>query len=697
MTAVSAAPSPWVLVGSPTALGEPTSLVTLVDGQTFCLSSRSGDFDSNPAHGVYFADMRVLSRAHLRIGGVDIEPLAVQQDVADTATFVGRCVPPGHVEGNLLVIRRRHVGNVWHEQIELRNFTPNPITIPVEIEVAADFADVFAVKEGREELEGAHSIEVHDTSMAFRWRLGDINRKAELSVTGPSPQVSKQGFRWSVELDSGETWSVGLDLAVGVGKRWIARRHHHHPDTPGAARRNHDWLAGRPRLRTTDGRLAEAYTRSIEDLAALRLHDPEGERRPVLAAGAPWYMALFGRDALIAAYMALPIDRNLALGVLEALADLQGTVVDPATEEEPGRIVHETRYLGAERISLTGHSAYYGSIDATPLFVVLLGELSRWGLEDDDLKRLLPHADRALYWMEHYGDRDGDGFLEYLRASDRGLVNQGWKDSGDAIRYRDGRIAVAPLALCEVQGYAYAALEARRMIAERLGEFDVRDRCAERAAVLKQRFNQQFWLDDLGWFAVALGPDKEPVDSLTSNIGHCLWSGIVDDGLAEAVAERLLSPPMWSGWGVRTLASDERGYDPMSYHCGSVWPHDGALCAAGLARYGLTEAALAVTNGLLDASQSWDGRLPEFFCGLDRSDVATPIPMPTSCSPQAWSSAAPLLLLRLLMGLEPDADGQLTVNPIPGGDGDIVLRGVRCGEGVFDVRAGDTVEVVRVS
>ena len=304
----------------------------------------------------------------------------------------------------------------------------------------------------------------------------------------------------------------------------------------GAARRNQDWLSGRPRLRTTDGRLAEAYDRSIEDLAALRLHDPEGERRPVLAAGAPWYMALFGRDALIAAYMALPIDRDLALGVLEALAELQGTEVDLATEEQPGRIVHETRYLGAERINLTGHSAYYGSIDATPLFVVLLGELCRWGIDDDDLQRLLPHADRALEWMEHYGDRDGDGFLEYLRTSDRGLVNQGWKDSGDAIRYRDGRIAVAPLALCEVQGYAYAAQRARAVIAERLGEADVRDRCAERADELKERFNREFWLDDHGWYAVALGPDKEPVDSLTSNIGHCLWTGIVDDDRAEAVA-----------------------------------------------------------------------------------------------------------------------------------------------------------------
>ena len=695
MATAASTPSPWVLAGSPTALGDPTSLVTLVDGQTFCLSSRSGDFDSNPAHGVYFADMRVLTRAHLRIGGMAIEPLAVQQDVAETATFVGRCALTGISEGNLLVVRRRHVGNVWHEQIEVRNFSPGRLSTVVELEVTADFADVFAIKEGRDALEGEHSVEVQESGMAFRWRLGDINRRAELAVTGPTPQITNKGFRWTADIEEGATWSVGLDLSVAVGKRWISRRHHHHPDTPGVRTRNEEWMAARPRLRTTDGRLAESYARAIEDLAALRLHDPEEIRRPVLAAGAPWYMALFGRDALISAYMALPIDRQLLLGVLEALAELQGENVDPATEEQPGRIVHETRFLGAERINLTGHSAYFGSIDATPLFVMMLGELCRWGIDDADLHRLLPHADRALEWMERYGDRDGDGFLEYLRSSDRGLVNQGWKDSGDAIRYSDGRVAVAPLALCEVQGYAYAAWRARATIADRLGEYAVRDRCDARAADLKERFNREFWLPERGWYAVALGPDKEPVDSLTSNIGHCLWAGIIDDDRAEEVAKALLSPAMWTGWGVRTLAADERGFDPMSYHCGSVWPHDNALCAAGLARYGFMEASMSVINGLLDASEAWNGRLPEFFCGLDRDDVATPIPMPTSCSPQAWSSAAPLLLLRLLLGLEPDAAG-LVVSPMSGAVEHIWVRGIDCCDQLYDVRGGDSEGVVRI-
>ena len=384
------------------------------------------------------------------------------------------------------------------------------------------------------------------------------------------------------------------------------------------------------------------------------------------------------------------------MGVLEALAELQGRNVDLVSEEEPGRIMHETRYLGVDAPTLTGGNTYYGSADATPLFVVLLGELSRWGLGEEALRALLPNADRALTWMHEYGDRDGDGYIEYHKTSDRGLTNQGWKDSNDGIRYRDGRVAEAPLALCEVQGYAYAAYLARAAIASRLGDLDTASHYRQLAEQLKIKFNHDFWLDDRGWYAVALGPDKEPVDSLTSNIGHCLWSGIVSDERAALVAERLMSPEMWNGWGIRTLASDERAYDPMSYHCGTVWPHDGALCAAGLQAYGFHDAALIVANGLLAASEAWQGRLPELFSGLDRLDVETPIPFPTSCSPQAWAAATPFLLLRIMLGMEPDEEKGLRVDPIPGAiEDDLLLAGVRLVDRRFNVRLDDGTATVR--
>ena len=688
-------PSPWVLAGEPTSLGDPAGLITLVDGQTFCLSGRSGDFSTNPTHGVFFADMRVLNQARLLVGGVAVEPLAVSLVDASSATFVGRSVPAGQAEGRLLVVRRRQLGSVWHEQIELRNTGNSTVSSVVELEVAADFADVFAIKEGRPSVEGEHSVTVGDDSLLFSWRLGNVHRQAELSVEGAPVQVSTHGFVWNVTLDRHEACTLQIDLTVALGNAWIERRHHH-PSLPNSLNRNDGWLSSVPRLRTADRKLSAAFDRAIEDIGALRLHDPTGRRRPVIAAGAPWYMTLFGRDALISAYMALPIDPTLAIGVLEALGELQGHEIDPLSEEEPGRIMHETRYLGIEAPTLTGGSTYYGSADATPLYVVLLGELSRWGLGEEALRNLLPYADRALAWMEEYGDRDGDGYIEYEKTSDRGLSNQGWKDSADGIRYHDGRVAEAPLALCEVQGYAYAAHLARADIAIRLDQPEMVTKHRLLAEQLKERFNRDFWLDDRGWYAVALGPDKRPVDSLTSNMGHCLWSGIITDERAPLVAERLMSPEMWNGWGIRTLASDEPAYDPMSYHCGTVWPHDGALCAAGLKSYGFDDDALAVAKGLLDASESWNGRLPELFSGLDRDDVETPIPFPTSCSPQAWAAATPFLLMRIMLGIEPDEADGFKVEPIPGAiEDDLLLVGIRRVDRRFNVRLTDGAATVR--
>ncbi len=292
--------SPWVLAGQPSSLGDPSSLVTLVDGQTFCLSSRTGDFDTNPAHGVFFADMRVLNLARLHLDGHAVEPLAVHEPSANSATFVGRHQAPGNPDVNLLVVRRRWVGTVWHELIELRNYGSATAVISLELEVAADFADVFAIKAGRDDAEGEHSVTIGEDSLGFGWRNGEINRRARLTVERDGAQISRTGFRWSVELAPMETWCTHVDLSVAIGARWIQARHHH-PSVAGAERRNVEWAAAAPRLRSSDSRLVEAYTTAIDDLASLRLHDPTGRHRPVVAAGAPWYMTLFGRDALTTA------------------------------------------------------------------------------------------------------------------------------------------------------------------------------------------------------------------------------------------------------------------------------------------------------------------------------------------------------------------------------------------------------------
>ncbi len=424
--------------------------------------------------------------------------------------------------------------------------------------------------------------------------------------------------------------------------------------TPAA--RLEQWTRRLPVVTSDHDQFRELLQRSTRDLAALRIFDPEYPDRAVVAAGAPWFMTLFGRDSLLTSWMTVLVDPDLALGTLQTLARFQGTRVDPLTEEEPGRILHEMRFGESSSLALGGGRVYYGTADATPLFVMLVGELTRWGSRRDEVDALIPAVDRALVWITDYGDKDGDGYVEYARTSDRGLLNQGWKDSWDSMRFMDGTLATPPIALCEVQGYVYAALIARSHMATESGDYELAESLRTRAQVLKRRFNEEFWVDqgDTGYFAMGLDRDKNKIDGIGSNMGHCLWTGIVDEEKAAAVARTLTDPGMLSGWGVRTLSESVRGYNPLSYHCGSVWPHDNAICAAGLMRYGFVAEAHQVMFGLVEASPWFGNLLPELFAGTPRGDVGFPVPYPTSCSPQAWAAASPLLFLRTMLRFEPD-------------------------------------------
>jgi glycogen debranching enzyme len=676
--------SPWQRTGEPASLGDPHGLVTLVEGQAFCLCSRTGDIGTGSPQGVFFADTRLVSSADLRIDGLPLEPLAVARIAGFAADFVARTRPAEGMPHPPLIVRRRRLGVVLREDIEVRNPRPDPVRCRVTLTVATDFADLFAVKESRAVARGAQAVEVHPTSLLFSWQYEGVRRRVEVSFSGSELSVTEVGATWHLTIAAHSTATVTWDVDTAFGARWFGSP----PgsglvDTSASRERSAAWLASTPQVKTDHAGLAAAFAQAIDDVGALRLFDPLGRRRPVIAAGAPWFMTLFGRDSLITSYMALPVDPSLALGVLEALAELQGQRVDPHTEEEPGRIMHETRFLDADDASFASGSVYYGTVDATPLFVVVLAELSRWGLPEPDLRALLPHADRALDWIEDFGDRDGDGYVEYLKHAPHGLDNQGWKDSWDGIRYHDGRVAQAPIALCEVQGYVYAAFVGRAEMAERLGDEATAARYRRKAVDLRHAFNHDFWIEERGWLAVGLGPDKDRIDSLASNMGHCLWSGILDEEHADAVRARLTGPSMWTGWGLRTLGADEPAFDPASYHCGSVWPHDNALAVVGFARYGFHDDAHRVMGGLLDAARHWDGRLPELFCGLDRADVATPVPFPTSCSPQAWAAASPLVFVRVLLGFAPDVpNGRCTIDPrLP--DGITRLR-------VEDLRLWDT-------
>ena len=669
---------PWTFAGESPALVGAGRAVTLVEGSSFCISTGTGDVVRGFPHGLFFRDTRFLSRLELRVNHQVPEPLAASLIDPFSAVFVSRSHPrPGRADSTLMVFRYRYVGRGMREDLVVRNFGEEPSYCSLELAIEADFASLFEVKEGRVARSGEHTDEAVDRSLVFTWRKGTVRRGVRV-ICDPKPQFVEGGVMYEAIVPAQGEWRACLQLNPIIDEEDIEPRYRCGEPVERATpvERLRKWRRDVPLIATEDDELRLVVNRSLEDLGALRIFDPDYPERAVVAAGAPWFMTLFGRDALITSWMALLVDPDLALGTLQTLARFQGATVDPRTDEEPGRILHEMRFGEAASLSLDGGSVYYGTADATPLFVMLLGELRRWGLAREVVDQLLPHADRAMDWIVTYGDRDGDGYVEYQRASDRGLQNQGWKDSFDGVRFANGDLPRAPIALCEVQGYVYGAYLARAHFADEMGDEPTALQWRERAVELKRRFNEDFWLERQGWFAMGLDADKRPIDALASNMGDCLWTGIVDEDKAGRVAERLLSPEMFTGWGVRTLASTMTGYNPISYHCGSVWPHDNAIIAAGLMRYGFVAEAQAVVTALLDAAVTQGGRLPELFSGLDRKELPTVVSYPTSCSPQAWASAAPLLCLRTLLRLEPWVPhGKVWLSPaLPKGVGPLQVQ-----------------------
>jgi glycogen debranching enzyme len=668
------------------------SPVTLIEGSTFCISEPGGDVVPDRSQGLFVRDTRMLSRWEVTVDGIEPQPLSVQQSEPYGAAFLGRMPPPaGKADSTLLLIRRRYVGDGMREDITLRNTSAKARRFRLTLLAEADFADLFEVK-GRSRGRAAATTAVGESGLIIT--SGRRERRQELRITGDqNPAVSESGsLVWRLSVPSHSERTVTVEV-VPVDDGVVLQLRHPRGKTierTRPAKRMRKWRQRGPQVRTPDRNLSEVLSRSVEDLGALRIFDPEHPRWPVVAAGAPWFMALFGRDSLLTAWMLLPWDPGLALGTLRTLAAWQGSGFDPAAEEEPGKILHEVRFGPAASFALGGRAAYFGSADASALFVMLLGELQRWGGKDSAISALLPHADRALEWIETQGDADGDGFVEYCRKTSHGLVNQGWKDSWDGINFADGTIAEAPIALAEVQGYVYAAYRARAQLARHVGDASEAARWRKKAKQLKRDFNDRFWLPDKGWYAVGLDAEKRQIDALTSNIGHCLWTGIVDKDKAAAVARELMSPAMFSGWGIRTLANSMGAYNPMSYHNGSVWPHDNAICAAGLMRYGYHEHAQRVTNAIVDAAATFGYRLPELYCGFDRDDFPLPVPYPTSCSPQAWAAASPLLLLHSLLRFTPDVDaGRLWCAPeVPERYLPLRVTGLRVGKARLAVEIG---------
>jgi glycogen debranching enzyme len=581
-----------------------------------------------------------------------------------------------YVDSKLSVMRERAVGDGFVEEITILNHDDVAADMTVRLEAGSDFADLFEVKD-KVAKKGEYYHRVEDGHLVLGYKRDTYVRETHISSSAGA-DADANGLTFTAHIEPHGRWSTDLSVVTGVGPASPP------PDHPKYVRGSRPkpnmekdldrWLAEAPTL-VADDDLRRTYQRSLVDLAALRFSPPVAGGQSLPAAGLPWFMTMFGRDSIFTSLQALPFTPELASTTLRALADWQGIRTDDFREEDPGRILHELRYGETAAFEEQPHTPYYGNADATQLFVVLLDEYERWTGDTSLVRELEPEARAALNWIDEYGDLAGNGYVSYQRRNENtGLENQCWKDSWDSISYSDGRLPGFPRATCELQGYAYDAKVRAARLAHLVWKDDgFADHLTKQAADLKRRFNRDFWLADRQYYAVALEADGTPVDSLTSNIGHLLWSGIVDKSKAKAVVKHLMGPRLWSGWGIRTLAEGEHRFNPIGYHVGTIWPFDNSFIAWGLRRYGFRAEAARVAAGILDAATIFEGRLPEAFGGYERSLTKYPVQYPTACSPQAWSTGAPLLLLRTTLGLEPMGD-HLIVDPVlPPGIGRVEL------------------------
>jgi hypothetical protein len=674
--------------------GEPWlhNLVTVVSAPTMALSDEDGQVRRTGAHGVLHANSRVLSQAILEINGT--EPARISSGLVSAGSAVFAAIPrltaADSADPASWLTRRRSVRpGAMTEVLRVTGGPRASGTAAVTVRVAADLATLIDIKVGR----AVPLVPIVVTSSGLPW--GNDKLTVQLAAPGAVTTVGPAGeaqLTWHVPLADHDVTEFGWELTVrdetavvmapaAPPASWlhVPRARSGEPD--GASSPGHDDEPGLvgldgsrgeawrlARAESPDSRLPRLLARSIGDAVALRMVTARAPGEVFLAAGAPWYLTLFGRDSIWAARLLLPFGWDLAGGTLRALAAFQGQRVDQLTGEAPGKIPHELRPTSREPLEASAlPPLYYGTIDATPLWVCLLHDAWRWGLPAADVQALLPTMTRALAWMRDYGDADGDGLLEYRDESGRGLANQGWKDSHDAIRFADGRLAEPPVTLCEVQGYAYEAAMAGAELLDQFGEPGAA-RWRDWASRLAQAFRSSFWVAaaDDSFPALALDATKRKVDSLTSNVAHLLGTGLLTADEEDRIAERLGRPDMNSGFGLRTMSAANGAYSPLSYHCGSVWSHDTAIAIMCLLRGGHQAAAAVLADGLLEAASAFDWRLPELFSGHARADVPWPSPYPPSCRPQAWAAAAAGALVRAVLGLDVDVPaGTVYLSPAP--------------------------------
>ena len=678
----------------------PNSSLVIHDNGIVWTSELDGQIADDPRKGLMFRDTRLISGWRITADGEPwdllsagaIAPFAAKVFLVNRRVVgAGGVIPPK----TLSLMLGRHICGGVHEDLELTNHAEMPIRLTLAIAIGADFADVFEVKGSvaapREGIETVWSPDRRHLGLSYT--RADFHRGLGITVETDAP-VSYAGGRlaFDVALAPGATWRASLLYDLIDGDTTIAAPRHGIDAIAGSppARRLADWRAQTLHLQSGNDAFTRLYNQAIDDMGALRLGIAAGEATHVVpAAGLPWFMVLFGRDSIIASMQTGLLGAEFAEGTLALLGASQAREHDAYRDAEPGKIMHEIRQGEMAHFKRIPHTPYYGTADATALYLMLLHDAWRWTGSLDLVRRHLDTAERCLGWIDADGDSDGDGFQEYQTRSPAGYENMAWKDADDAVRHADGSLVQGPKALCELQAYVYAAWVRMAEIYDALGDAAAAVRLRGKAQTLFDRFNAEFWDEEMGFYVFGLDGAKRKIRSVTSNVGHCLWTGLIHPDRARRVADRLMAPDMFSGWGVRTLAATHPAYNPFSYHNGSVWPHDNGIIALGLKRYGFGAEAARVARGINDAAGAFPGhQVPELFAGIDRVVAPFPVPYLGTNVPQAWAAGSAFALLQAMLGLEPDAPNRrLVIDPdLPDWLPDVTLRQLRLGRDSLDIR-----------
>ncbi len=680
-------------------------LVTINCGQTFLVAGTGGEIGSGQlTTGLYHADTRFISGYRMELNGKPLEPISSSQLAFWRARWelIGsaRRVDEGaaDADGTVTVTLDRHLSQGrMHDDLTVHRWGRQPVELLLTIALESDFADLFEVRTRRWQRR-THLVTAWDSSQTLEtsYRRGDFVRRHRVRfhphVAGAS--YGNGALRFPIDLRERQAWRICLqhDLIDRLGARPVLVPC---PGTAGpasdAGARHRRWVRGSARLSAADPRLQRAYERSIQDFGSLRMFEFDlGPDLWVPAAGVPWFVALFGRDSLIAAQQALIVDPRIALATLTRLGELQAAAEDPFRDAEPGKILHELRRGEWAHFRVVPHSPYYGTADATSLYLMLLGESWRWGVDAATLRPLADVARRCLSWIDHHGDRDGDGIQEYAPLAPGNYRNQSWRDAEDGVLDEEGGLPALPLATCELQAYAYEAKLQMADLFAAWGERNLARQLRRQAKLLRQKIKDLFWDPERQLLAMAVDGAKQRILTASSNPGHCLWLGVLDENEARLAADRLMLTDLFCGWGLRTLSSAHPSFDPHSYQRGSVWPHDTVIAAAGLRRYGRVEQSWQLLDGILAAAAAFEGsQLPELFAGLERQALDVPVPYRQANVPQAWAAGSVFQAVRVLLGLHPDVpSGKLYIDPrLPTWCPELELHDVRLGPGRVSIKA----------